>query len=80
MTDSSPPVNVETVTENTENNGRASMNWGVIMLMISLVIVVGYIGYVIYKDRRNIPNNEGMSFNSQSISHNGGYGYKNKLT
>lgn len=70
------PVSVQGVAME-EKKTKRSTNWGVIMLIISLIIVAGYIGYVMYKDRKNIPNNNGMSFNSQSISYNGGYGYKN---
>jgi regulatory protein YycI of two-component signal transduction system YycFG len=66
---------------------KRSTNWGVIMLMIILVLLMGVISWFVFFDKKvNMRQNTimtnmgGQSLNSMSISNNSAYGFNSRLS
>lgn len=92
MSDSpSPPVQIDSVHEESANQQKTSTNWGVIILIVSIVAVIGTVIYFTVFDKKNkfgqssynntakipiLDTRTGMPLNSRSISSNTGYGGK----
>ena len=66
---------------------KRSTNWGVIMLMIILVLLMGVISWFVFFDKKvNMRQNTimtnmgGQSLNSMSISNHSAYGFNSRLS
>ena len=57
------------------SNPKRSTNWGIYMLIISILVVIGVVIYVTRKDAK-MNMNRNMVYNSVTMSNNSGYAYK----